>query len=59
MVTFFIIFSILVLINAALLIFSALQAEPKVSRPKKGISETAPTKIYPLDLISSKYKKAI
>ncbi|NAS11193.1 hypothetical protein [Poritiphilus flavus] len=60
MVTFFAIFAVLVLINAALLISSILGSrDKKVADLKKGVPGQTPAKILPLDFISSKYKKAI
>lgn len=59
MVTFFTILLILVVLNLALLIFTAVDAGQKVSQLSKRISQASTADIYPFDLIPSKYKKAI
>lgn len=59
MTTFLTIVFVLVLLNAALLIYSYANAGQKVNKFRKNISEQSITKIYPLDLDSAKYKKAI
>ncbi|WP_297792320.1 hypothetical protein [uncultured Eudoraea sp.] len=59
MTTFLTIVLVLVLLNAALLIYSVTNAGKQVSKLRKNISEQSITKIYPLDLDSAKYKKAI
>jgi len=59
MTTFLTIFFVLVLFNAALLFFSVTNARQRVSKLRKSISDQSLTKIYPLDLNPTKYKKAI
>ena len=59
MTTFLTIFIVLVLFNAALLFFSVSSAGQSVSKLRKSISKDSLTKIYPLELDSTKYKKAI
>lgn len=59
MTTFLTIFIVLVLFNAALLFFSLANSRQGVSKLRKSISKESLTKIYPLDLDSAKYKKAI
>ncbi len=59
MTTFLTIFIVLVILNAALLFLSVANAGQRVSKLRKSISEQSLTKIYPLDLDSTKYKKAI
>ncbi len=60
MVTFFAIFSFLVLVNAGLMIFSSIGSkDKKVAELDEGSPEQGPAKILPLDFNSSKYKKAI
>ena len=58
MVTFFSILSVLVFINALLFFVSFNHAPGKKKKSAKNISESA-TIIFPLDLIDTKYKKAI
>ena len=58
MVTFFSIFSILVCINALLFLISFNQTPKKKEKSAKSISKST-TIIFPLDLIDSKYKKAV
>jgi len=59
MTTFLAIFFVLVLFNAALLFFSVASAGQRVNKLRKSFSEQSLTKIYPLDLNPTKYKKAI
>lgn len=59
MVTFFNILITLVVINAVLLIFSVNRTNNKSSKPSEQNLEGSNTKIYPIDLSSSNYKKAI
>jgi hypothetical protein len=59
MTTFLTIFFVLIFLNAALLFFSVSSAGKRVSNIRKSISEQSLTKIYPLDLNPTKYKKAI
>jgi hypothetical protein len=59
MTTFLTIFFALVLLNVALLFFSVTNARQRVTKLRKSISDQSLTKIYPLDLNPTKYKKAI
>lgn len=59
MTTFLTIFIVLVLFNAVLLFFSVASSGQGVSKLRKSISKESLTKIYPLDLDSTNYKKAI
>jgi len=59
MTTFLTIFFVLIFLNAALLFFSTTSAGKRVSKLRKSISDQSLTKIYPLDLNPSEYKKAI
>ncbi len=58
MVTFFAIFSFLVVLNVALLVHSSLFARTSSIKPAKS-TDRPEIKIYPLDLLGSSYKKAI
>lgn len=58
MVTFFSILLVLIVINALLFIVSFSSNSIKKEKSVKNISEST-TVIFPLDLINSKYKKAI
>ncbi len=59
MTTFFTIFFVLVLINAALLSFSIVTNGQRQNDLSKDKSQDATDKVYPLDLSSSEFKKAI
>jgi hypothetical protein len=59
MTTFFTIFFILVLVNAALLIFSIAQTGRKSENVSKDVSELPRNTVYPLDLSTPDYRKAI
>ena len=59
MTTFFAIFLLLLVLNIALLIFSNSLFNISLTRFRKKINKHSPTKIYPLNRNSSKYKKAI
>ena len=59
MVTFLVIILVLVVLNVALLVFSNSNSRARVNKLTDKMSTTASSKIYPLDLNSSKYKKAI
>lgn len=58
MVIFFSIFFALIAVNAFLLLFSA-RGNSAASANEKGAEESHSTKIYPLDIKPSKFKKAI
>lgn len=59
MATFFAIILVLLFFNIALLIFSTNNSKAKISKLTDKMSGQAPSKIYPLDLGTSKFKKAI
>ena len=59
MTTFFVIFSVLVLVNAALLLHSSITARNSARKAAKHIAEQTRVKIYQIDLHTSNYKKAI
>ena len=59
MVTFFVIISVLLILNVALLIHSNIWASTKAGRVDKSITKEPAIKIYPIDLLTSGYKKAI
>ena len=59
MVTFFMIILALLVINASLLIFSTSGSRAKSDQANENLSDRNTSKIYPLDLSTSKYKKAI
>ncbi len=59
MTTFFTIFLLLVLVNVALLVFSIAASDSNRTKMPKDLSGAAQNKIYPLDLSSSDYRKAI
>jgi hypothetical protein len=58
MVTFFSILLVLIGINALLFLVSFNSSPKKKEKSAKNISEST-TVIFPLDLINSKYKKAV
>ncbi|RAJ07502.1 hypothetical protein LV92_03851 [Arenibacter echinorum] len=58
MVTFFSILLVLIGINALLFLVSFNGSSKKKEKSVKNISEST-TVIFPLDLINSKYKKAV
>ncbi len=59
MVTFLSTIFVLIAINLALLLFSTNKAKQRLNKFNKDLSATSDSKIYPLNLNSSKYKKAI
>lgn len=59
MVTFFVIFAVLIVLNAAMLITSSISARKAETRFTKNIRRENEIKIYPIDLVPSNYKKAI
>ncbi|MGB5376943.1 hypothetical protein [Muriicola sp.] len=59
MTTFFTIFFILVLVNAALLSFSIVTNGRRQDEFSKQEPQDSKDRIYPLDLSSSEYRKAI
>ena len=59
MVTFFAIILVLLVVNASLLIFSTTNSKEKAGELTDKITDEKAAEIYPLDLDTSKYKKAI
>jgi len=59
MTTFFAIFFILVVVNAALLIFSIAHTGKKSNDVSKDVPALSQNTIYPLDLSTPDYRKAI
>jgi hypothetical protein len=59
MVTFFVIFFVLVVVNAVLLIDSSISARTRATGASSATPNKSEIKIYPIDLQHSKYKKAI
>jgi len=59
MISFFSILFIVIGVNAVLMIFSLSGSSQKAKKSSNTISDASPSKIYPIDLISSKYKKAV
>lgn len=50
---------ILVAVNALLLVFSVNRNNAKVKKPVSKSTSQTTAKVYPLNIISTKYKKAI
>jgi len=59
MTLFFVIFFVLVAVNAAMLVYSSLSFRSRRPRETKAISKKPEIKIYPIDLSASNFKKAI
>jgi hypothetical protein len=59
MTSFFSILFIVIGINAVLMIFSLSGSGQKAKKSSSQISDASASKIYPIDLISSEYKKAV
>ena len=59
MITFFTILFILIGVNAVMMIMNLSGVSQRIKKSTDGITETTMTKIYPIDLIPSKYKKAV
>ncbi len=59
MVTFLTTILVLVAVNLALLLFSTNRTKGRLSKLNKDLTSAADSKIYSLNLNSSKYKKAI
>lgn len=57
--TFFSILFILIGVNAVMMFMNLNDVDGKIKESSNSISETSVTKIYPIDLIPSKYKKAV
>lgn len=59
MITFFTILFILIGLNAIMMIFSLKGTNHRTKKTTTTASTTSASKIYPLDLVSSEYKKAV
>lgn len=59
MMTFFTILVVLIGLNVAMVLASLQNASKKSKRPTKMVSEDNRSVIYPIDLITSNYKKAV
>lgn len=59
MTSFFTILFIILGVNAVLMIFSLSGTSQKTKKSSTSSSTSSPSKIYPIDLISSEYKKAV
>ncbi len=59
MVIFFSLLLVLLGVNAILLIFSVNRINGNARKTKSSIYKTPITKIYPIDLVHTNYKKAI
>ncbi|MGB5555097.1 MAG: hypothetical protein WBM83_10605 [Flavobacteriaceae bacterium] len=59
MMTFFTILFILIGINAVMMMFSLSGVDQGSKKSVSDTSDAQDSKIYPIDLISSKYKKAV
>jgi len=59
MTTFLTIVLLLVCINAVLMLVSLYSVNKKASTTTKNVSDATISKIYPLDLVTSKYNKAV
>ncbi len=59
MTTFFVIFFVLILVNAALLFHSSFLTQGGGNKEANHIDKQPDIKVYPIDMIPSDYKKAI
>ena len=59
MLTFFAIILVLIVVNTSLLFFSNSNSKEKAGETTDNLSSQKPSNIYPLDLDSSEFKKAI
>lgn len=59
MTTFFTILFILLGINGVMMLFSLSSVKQNAKKLSKNITESTTSKIYPIDLIAPKYKKAV
>ena len=59
MIAFFSILSVLLVINAILLIFSVNGSKESLKKPVKKISEASVAKLFPKESSEAKYKKAV
>ncbi|MFH6602041.1 hypothetical protein ACEZ3G_01020 [Maribacter algicola] len=59
MMTFFSVFFILIGINAIMMFFSLTGIDQKTKKSDSTASKASESQIYPMDLASSEYKKAV
>jgi len=59
MTTFFTILFILLGVNGVMMLFSLNSVKQNAKKPSKGVNISTTSKIYPIDLITPKYKKAV
>lgn len=59
MTTFFTILFILLSINGVMMLFSLSSTKQNAEKSSKNVTESTTSKIYPIDLITPKYKKAV
>lgn len=59
MTSFFTILFILLGANAIFMFFNLNGASQKDSKTKEEASDSSASKVYPIDLVSSKFKKAV
>ena len=59
MMTFLTIVLLLVCINAVMMLVSLYSVYKKANTTTKNIADATISKIYPLDLVTSKYNKAV
>lgn len=59
MITFFTILFILIGLNAIMMVFSLKGTNQRTKKTTTNVSTASASKIYPLDLVSSEYKKAV
>lgn len=59
MMTFFTILLVLIVLNVAMVVTSLQSVSKKSKRPTKTISGDSKTVIYPINLITENYKKAV
>ncbi len=59
MMTFFTILLVLIGVNAIMMVFSLNVFDRQAKKKSNHIPKQSVTKIYPLDFVPSKYKKAV
>ena len=59
MAIFLTIILVLLVVNIGLLVFSTTNSKLRIGKLNKNLPDSKAAKIYPLDLNTSKYKKAI
>lgn len=59
MVTFLTILFVLICINAVMMLPATFNINKATNKLNKGITDTKVSKIYPIDLFASNYKKAV